>query len=297
MMIEVNALTKRFADVSALSGIDIHVPKGSIYGLVGPNGSGKTTLIKHIMGILKADSGTMRVAGQEVYENPAVKERMAYVSDQLYFFHSASLLDMRRFYKRIYPAFDDALFQKLQAAFPHDIKKPLRSFSKGMQKQAAIWLALSLRPDLMVLDEPIDGLDPVMRRSIWSLILQEVAERELTVFISSHNLRELEDVCDHVGIMHQGKMLLERNLSELQSTLTKLQIAFDGDAPPDMNRFDALHASKSGRIYEYILRGNTEDILENVSSLCPILAETLPLTLEEIFIYELGGMDYAEIIL
>ncbi|HBR03971.1 MAG TPA: ABC transporter, partial [Ruminiclostridium sp.] len=171
--------------------------------------------------------------------------------------------------------------------------KSLKRFSRGMQKQAAFWLGICIRPHIMLLDEPVDGLDPVMRRKVWSILLQDVAEKEMTVFVSSHNLRELEDVCDHVGIMHEGRIVLERSLSELQNNIVKLQVAFEGKLPEEIDKLNILSKQSSGRIWILIVRGNREDILNHVHTLNPLLVDALPLSLEEIFIYELGGMDYA----
>jgi ABC-2 type transport system ATP-binding protein len=177
--------------------------------------------------------------------------------------------------------------------FRLDEKMPIRRMSKGMQKQAAFWLALCCMPDYLILDEPVDGLDPVMSRQVWSLIMQDVAERGTTVLVSSHNLRELEDVCDHVGIMNKGQVLLERSLSDLQDNTVKLQVAFadgDGEMPVEL---DIVHHEHIGRVHTYIVRGNREEMIARVAALNPILLEAIPLTLEEIFIYELGGEDYA----
>ena len=199
---------------------------------------------------------------------------------------------MKKYYKSIYPQFDEDRFEKLKEAFPWILKRIMR-FSRGMQKQAAFWLSICLKPDIMILDEPVDGLDPVMRRKVWGILLQDVAEREMTVFVSSHNLRELEDVCDHVGIMHEGKVLIERSLTEIQNNILKLQIAFEGDLPEEINRLDILNRQSSGRVWILIVRGERKNILEYVNRLNPLLVDALPLSLEEIFIYELGGMDYA----
>ncbi len=292
-MIEIRDLKKSFDGFYALNGVDINVSKGSVYGLVGPNGAGKTTLIKHMAGIFIPDSGSLLVDGHPVYENVYVKSRIAYIPDDLYFFPQASILDMKKYYQSIYPTFDNDRFKKLQEVFPINPKKSLKRFSRGMQKQAAFWLGICMRPDLMLLDEPVDGLDPVMRRKVWSILLQDVAERGMTVFVSSHNLRELEDVCDHVGIMHEGKVILERSLTEMQSNIIKLQIAFEGELPHEINNLNILHKQSSGRIWILIVRGDRESILNEVNKLNPLLVDALPLSLEEIFIYELGGMDYA----
>ena len=199
-MIQVNNVVKTFDGFRALDGLTMSVEGGSIYGLVGPNGAGKSTILRHIMGVYRPDSGSILVDGQPVYENPAVKGRMAWIPDDLYYFLSASTRDMMRFYRGLYPQFDDKRYQALRDAFPAvDEAQPIRRLSKGMQKQSAFWLSLCCMPDIMVLDEPVDGLDPVMRRQVWSLLMGDVAQRGTTVLVSSHNLRELEDVCDHVA--------------------------------------------------------------------------------------------------
>lgn len=277
----------------ALKGTDITVEKGSVYGLVGPNGAGKTTLIKHMAGVLTPDAGTIEIDGETSFENLKIKAGAIYIPDDLYFFPQANLMDMKRFYKSMYPTFDEERFQKLKEIFPFDPKKSLRRLSRGMQKQAAFWLGICTKPSLMLLDEPVDGLDPVMRRKVWSILMQDVVERNMTVFVSSHNLRELEDVCDHVGIMHEGKVVIERSLSDMQNNILKLQIAFQNDLPKDIESLDILHKQSSGRIWILIVRGEKESILNKVVAMNPLLVDALPLTLEEIFIYELGGMDYA----
>jgi len=292
-MIEIKEIKKSFDGFFALNGVNATVEKGSVYGLVGPNGAGKTTLIKHIAGVFIPDSGTITVDGQQVYENASIKSRMFYIPDEIYFLPQASINDMKKYYKSIYPSFDEVRFQKLQEVFPINPKKSLKRFSRGMQKQAAFWLGVCLRPDIILLDEPVDGLDPVMRRKVWSVLLQDVAGRGMTVFVSSHNLRELEDVCDHVGIMHEGKVILERSLTELQSNIIKLQVAFEGELPEEVRKLDILNRQQTGRIWILIVRGNREEILGSMKQLNPLLVDALPLSLEEIFIYELGGMDYA----
>ncbi len=292
-MIEIKDIKKSFDGFYALNGVNATVEKGSVYGLVGPNGAGKTTLIKHIAGVFIPDYGSITVDGQQVYENVSVKSRMFYIPDEIYFFPQASINDMKKYYKSIYPSFDEVRFQKLREIFPLNAKKGLKRFSRGMQKQAAFWLGICLRPDIMLLDEPVDGLDPVMRRKVWSVLLQDVAEREMTVFVSSHNLRELEDVCDHVGIMHEGKIIIERSLTELQSNIVKLQVAFEGELPEEVNKLNVLSRQQTGRIWILIVRGNQQEILSSIKELNPLLVDALPLSLEEIFIYELGGMDYA----
>ena len=293
-MIQVNNVVKSFDGFRALDGLTMSVEGGSIYGLVGPNGAGKSTILRHITGIYRPDSGSVRVDGQPVYENPAVKSRMAWIPDELYYFLSASTRDMMKFYRGLYPQFDDKRYQTLKDAFPAvDEKQPIRRLSKGMQKQSAFWLALCCMPDILVLDEPVDGLDPVMRRQVWSLLMGDVAQRGTTVLVSSHNLRELEDVCDHVGIMDHGHVLLERSLAQLQDNMVKMQVVFpDGmeDVPAEL---PVLHASKLGRVHTLIMRMNAQEATERLMAYSPLLVDAVPLTLEEIFIYELGGADYA----
>ena len=205
----------------------------------------------------------------------------------------STVRDMMRFYKGFYPSFSTERYDKLKEVFNIDEKRAIRRLSKGMQKQVAFWLTLSCMPDYLILDEPVDGLDPVMRRQVWSLVMGDVAQRGTTVLVSSHNLRELEDVCDHVGIMDHGKVLLERSLAQLQDNMVKLQVVFqDGvtEVPPEL---PVLHASKVGRIHTLIMRMNAEEATERLSAYNPLLVDAVPLTLEEIFIYELGGADYA----
>ena len=291
-MIEVKNVVKTFGGFAALNGLSMTVPTGAVYGLVGPNGSGKSTIIRHIMGIYRQDSGEVLIDGQPVYENPEIKGKIAYIPDDVFYFQQAGVRDMMQYYKGIYPDFDSERYEKLKEVFELDEKMPIRRMSKGMQKQAAFWLAMCIRPEIMVLDEPVDGLDTVMRRQIWSLLMADAAERGITVLVSSHNLRELEDVCDHVGILDHGKLLLERSLSELQSNITKIQIALpeNGVLPADLN---VVHETVSGRLRTVIVRGDPEGVLARLQECQPLFMDAVPLNLEEIFIYELGGADYA----
>lgn len=285
-MLEMKNVTKAFGTFKALDDLSLHVPKGCVYGLVGPNGAGKTTVIRHLTGIYRPDSGTVTVDGQEMTGDPNLKERIGYIPDDVFYFPAATMEDMHRFYRDMYSKFDEALYEKLKEIFPLPAG-PIRRFSKGMQKQAAFHLTLCIRPDVMILDEPVDGLDPVMRRQVMSLVLSDVAERGITVLISSHNLRELEDVCDHVGIMNHGRMLLEKSLADMQGGTVKLQIV--GEAPQGCQ---VLHESRSGRLNTFILRGSYQQVQEKCQRMNPPYFDVLPLSLEEIFIYELGGVNY-----
>ena len=293
-MLEAKHVVKTFDGFRALDGLTMTVPTGAVYGLVGPNGAGKSTIIRHLAGIYRQDSGEVLLDGQPVYEDPVVKRRMTVIGDDWYYFPQANIREMAHFFAGLYPAFSWERYEKLKQVFPLDEKMMLRRMSKGMQKQAAFWLTVCCMPEYLILDEPVDGLDPVMRRQVWSLLLGDVAERGTTVLVSSHNLRELEDVCDHVGILNHGKVLLERSLSDLQDNTVKLQVAYQGvTEPPLPAELNILHRSHVGRVYTYIVRGSSQEILRRMQITEPVLLESIPLTLEEIFIYELGGVDYA----
>ena len=291
-MIEVKNVVKRFDGFTALDGASLSVPTGSVYGLVGPNGAGKSTIIRHLTGIYRQDEGTVAIGGEDVWENAGLKARVAAIPDDWYYFLQSTVRDMMRFYKGFYPRFSMERYEKLKEVFSIDEKRVIRRLSKGMQKQVAFWLALSCMPDYLILDEPVDGLDPVMRRQVWSLVMGDVAERGTTVLVSSHNLRELEDVCDHVGIMDKGQVLLERSLAQLQDNMVKMQVVFrDGqEVPADL---PVLHVSRVGRIHTLIMRMNAQEAAARLAVYDPMLVDAVPLTLEEIFIYELGGADYA----
>jgi len=292
-MIEVKDLIKTFDGFAALSGTTVNVPTGSVYGLVGPNGAGKSTLIRHLLGIYKEDSGSVRIAGEDVWENPVVKAKVAAIPDDWYYFNSATIRDMMKFYRGIYSRFSVERYEKMKSVFQIDERKMIRHLSKGMQKQVAFWLALSCMPEYLILDEPVDGLDPVMRRQVWSLMMNDVSERGTTVLVSSHNLRELEDVCDHVGIMSHGKVVLERSLTQLQDNMVKLQVVFREDVTELPPEIPVMHASRIGRVHTLIMRMNAEEAEKCLTQYDPLMVDAVPLTLEEIFIYEMGGEDYA----
>ena len=292
-MIQVHELRKQFDHFKALDGVNMHVGRGEIYGLVGPNGAGKSTLLRHLTGVYRPDGGEVVIDGENVYENKKIKEKIAYIPDELFYFMQADTMEMKRFYEGIYPGFDSKLFYRMQEFFPTiDVKRNIRRLSKGMQKQVAFWLAICCKPELMILDEPVDGLDPVMRRQVWSILMSEVAERKMTVLVSSHNLRELEDTCDHVGIMHHGKIMIERSLSDLQGNISKIQVACESGVPKLPDSFEVLHMANTGRVYTLIVKGDPKEAERALVADRPTLVDVLPLTLEEIFIYEMGGADY-----
>ena len=288
-MLRMKSVTKKFGDFTALNELSLKVPQGAVYGLVGPNGAGKSTAIRLLTGIYRPDSGSITMEGHPIYENPAIKERICSIGDESFHFPSANLEDMRKFYKGIYPRFDDELFNRLYEVFQLPKTGAIRRFSKGMQKQAAFHLAICTRPDVLVLDEPVDGLDPVMRRQVWSLILSDVASHGTTVLISSHNLRELEDICDHVGIMDEGHMRLERDLEALQSGFVKVQVAFPKDDDRLPAQLDVLHHETQGRLHTLVVRGVADSVEELLVREGAVFVNVLPLSLEEIFIYEVGG--------
>ena len=293
-MIEVKNLVKTFDGFTALDSATLTVPRGAVYGLVGPNGAGKSTLLRHITGVYKQDSGQVTVCGVPVYENRHAKERIVSIPDDWFYYNQSTIREMAKLYAGLYPKFDWERFNNLRELFRLPEKKPIRRMSKGMQRQAAFWITMSCMPEYLVLDEPVDGLDPVMRRQVWQVLLDDVSARCTTVLLSSHNLRELEDVCDHVGIMDKGKVLLERTLSDLQDNTVKIQVAYKTAEEPTLPaELQVLHHSRVGRVHTYIMRGSSEEICRRMQITDPVLLEAIPLTLEEIFIYELGGADDA----
>ncbi|MDR0819865.1 MAG: ABC transporter ATP-binding protein [Oscillospiraceae bacterium] len=292
-MIKVSALNKRFEHVTALDNLSINVKKGSIYGLIGVNGSGKTTALKAITGVLRPDSGEITMDDLDVYENVRVKQRIGFIPDDLFFFGSYNMKECAGFYSRIFPNWSKEKYRTMAEQFGLSERRKLIRFSKGMQKQAAFILTMSSNPDWLILDEPIDGLDPLVRKLVWKHIVADVAERQMTVLVSSHNLREMEGICDSIGIVNSGKMLLERDLDELRSDIHKVQVAF-GNAGDKLNNeklegFEILHIEEHGSIQQMIVRGAKEQVETIVRSRNPLIFDLIPLSLEEVFIYELGG--------
>lgn len=292
-MIQGKGVSKSFEALEALKNVNINVNKGSIYGLVGSNGAGKTTLLKTLVGIYKQDSGEVLIDGESVFENVDIKSRVIFIPDMLYFFSQYSVKDMAKFYKRIYETWDEERYLKLKDAFNIDENKKVNNLSKGMQRQVAFWLALSVKPDMLILDEPLDGLDPVMRQKVKNLIVQDVAEKQMTVLISSHNLRELEDLCDYIGIMHKGSLILEKDLDDLKLDIHKIQVAFKESVQEEILKdVDILYEEERGSVKLFIVRGKKEEIVEQINKYDPVILDILPLTLEEIFIYEMGDVGY-----
>lgn len=292
-MIKVKNVCKTFGDIKALDNLNMNVPKGSIYGLVGPNGSGKTTIINHLVGSYKEDSGSIMMNGENVYENNELKNKIGYIQDDLYYFNQYKIIDMAKFYSTIYSKFDFNKFDKMQKIFGIESKRKIKTLSKGMKKQVAFWLILSCNPEVIILDEPLDGLDPIMRRKVLKLLISEVEKREVTVLVSSHNLRELEDVCDTVGFMEKGKMILEKRLDQMQADIHKVQLSLKEGTEIKVSKNIKIKAKEEvGRVIKLIIKGKKEDVINEIEKLNPLFVDLLPLTLEEIFIYELGGDDF-----
>lgn len=299
-MIEIQDVSKQFDCVTALRHLTLKVQDGSVFGLVGSNGAGKSTLLRILAGVYRPDSGRVLINGQAPFENEQVKRSTVFISDYPYLAPTATVRRLARLYRSVYPGWSEDYFARMEKLFPISFDARLGKMSKGMQRQAAILLGLSTQPRCILFDEIFDGLDPVVRELVKKLLVDFVAENGASVMIASHNLRELEDVCDHVGILNKGKVLLERSLSDLQDNTVKIQAAYAAAEEPALPpELEVLHRSAVGRVYTYIIRGKREDILHRMQALSPLLLEAIPLTLEEIFIYELGGADYAvrEIIL
>ncbi|SFK45599.1 ABC-2 type transport system ATP-binding protein [Halobacillus dabanensis] len=293
-MIEVQGLHKSIDRTKILKDVSFYVQKGSIYGLLGSNGAGKTTLMRILAGILKQNDGIVRVLEEDIFENDKVKQNVVFLPDNLYFLPQYTTKQMADYYRSMYDGWSEERYENLKRVFHLDEKKKISQFSKGMQRQVAFWLAMSAKPDVLIIDEPFDGLDAVMRQKVRSLIIQDVAEREMTVLISSHNLREVEDICDHVGILHKGEILLERDLDDLKADVHKIQVAFqEEDFDPETSNLDVLHQEKRGSVFLLIVRGNETAISAEMEKYRPLVYDRLPLTLEEIFIYEMGGAGYA----
>lgn len=293
-MIQVNGLTKKFGDFTALSALDCTIPDGCIYGLVGSNGAGKSTLLRLICGIYKPDRGNVTYDGKNIYENPLLKEKMVFVPDELYFLPQANMNRMAELYASVYRAFDHERFAELTNSFHLDPKANLNTFSKGMRRQAATILALSCRTDYLFLDETFDGLDPIMRNLVKKIIYSDVAERKATAVITSHSLRELEDTCDQLALLHKGGIVFESDVQNLKTTLFKVQIAFDREYDHTLfSGFDVLNFSKHGSVSNLIVRGDRDHVTHDLRTKSPILMEVLPLSLEEVFLYEMESLGYA----
>lgn len=295
-MIKIEHITKSFNKEPALKDLTLQVNTGSIYGLVGTNGAGKSTIIKHLAGVLMADTGIVTIDGQPVFENVQLKERIGYISDDLSFFSSYTLIQLSRLYCKLYPHWNQKRFEEILHRFQLSKEKRLTAFSKGMQKQAVFSVIMSTMPDYLILDEPIDGLDPIVRKIVWQCIIDDVAERQMTVLVSSHNLRELEGVCDCIGIISKGTMIIERDLDELKSDIHKVQTAFTSSVDQPYGDLNIVHREKRGSVDLLIIKNKEDYVRQVIEKGNPAIFDILPLTLEEIFIYELGGPNNENIL-
>ncbi len=298
-MIRAENLTKRFSDFTALDGITLNIESGCIYGLVGTNGSGKSTFLRLASGVYVPDGGNITIEDTAIFEMPMIKDRIFFVSDDLFFLPQTSLDEMAWFYKTVYTRWSDERYAKLCTLFPIDKKKKLSTFSKGMRRQAALILALASSPEYLLLDEAFDGLDPVIRFAVRRLIADEMSSRQMTVIISSHNLRELEDFCDRIALIHAGKLIMECTMDEMRHAFTKVQVAFKN--PVDASELAGVRVLSwelRGSMGTIIIQAGEKESLEAIQSLDPVIAEVLPLTLEEVFIYEMeaAGYDYNKIV-
>ena len=291
-MVEIKNLTKNFDGHTALHKLNLNIKKGSIYGLVGINGSGKTTAIRHLAGIYRQDTGEVRINGMPVYDNAELKAHVGYIPDDLYFFPQYNMKSLRKFYSNMYKSWDNDRYLRLLKMFSLDDTRKVGQFSKGMQKQAAFIFVMSIKPEVLLLDEPIDGLDPIVRKLVFQEIIEDVAERQMTVLVSSHNLKEMDGMCDAIGIIKQGRMVIERDLDDLKSDVHKIQVAFkaDQDVPENLG-LNVLHKESRGSIQLMVVRGKEEDVMKQINGPSPLVYDRLPLTLEEIFIYETEGAN------
>lgn len=292
-MINARSIVKQFDKKTVLDDVTITVAKGGVYGLVGSNGSGKSTMLRCIAGVYKPESGACEIGGKDVFENEEIKNSIRFVSDEPYFFGKYSMDSAAALYKKLYRGWSDETYDKLCETFPINRKARLSTFSKGMKRQASLILALASSPEYLLLDEAFDGLDPVMRNLLKRIIADGMLDRQMTTIITSHNLRELEDICGKVGILHGSKIIRELSLESAENEICKAQVAFE--APIDEALFapvSPLKVTVTGRIATVIMRGGIKKVEEELKSLNPIFCEALPLTLEEIFLYEMGEKGY-----
>ncbi len=294
-MILVDKITKKFDDFTALQNISCVIPEGCIYGLVGSNGAGKSTFLRLITGIYKPDAGSIKIDDQAVWENEKAKSNFVFISDELYFMPQATMEKTANFYKACYPNFNSKKFKLLIQKFDLNPQKNIAGFSKGMKRQAAIICALSCQTKYLFFDETFDGLDPVARNAVKNLIFDDICERQATAVITSHSLRELEDICDHLMLLHKGGVIFESEVQNLKTSLFKVQIAFNKEYDKTLfidDSIEILDFKKVGSVSNMIIRGNKEQVLKVLSNLHPVILELLPLSLEEVFIFEMGLLGY-----
>ncbi len=293
-MIEAINVSKKFDKINAIDQVTATIREGNVFGLVGSNGAGKSTFIRMLCGILKPDNGSIKIDGLEVFENIKAKELFFYISDEQFFFSNATPMDMKNYYQIMYPNFDGKRFEKLMQLFELDPKRKINTFSKGMKKQVSVICGVCANTKYIFCDETFDGLDPVMRQAVKSIFAKEISERNMTPVIASHNLRELEDICDHVGLLHKGGVLFSKDLVDMKLSIHKLQCVFQTEEELDqvLEGIELLKVDKRGSLYTITARGRQEEIIRRIENKNPVFFEVLPLTLEEIFISETEVVGY-----
>ena len=298
-MIKVESVTKYYGDVCSLDEVTLQIPDGSIFGLIGSNGSGKSTLLRAMSGIFAVEEGRILFDGCNIWENTEQKAKLVYLSDEPYFLPHSSIEDMRNLFRSLYPTFDSVKFDKLLNLFGLPLRRKINTFSKGMQKQTSVLLGLSVCPNYLFCDETFDGLDPVMRHLVKRILMEDIAERGTTVVMASHNLRELEDICDHIALLHKGKLLFQNDLDDMKLSIQKIQAVFtEADAEEKLREMPLLNLERRGSMFTIVARGTREEWEERLQAMHPQFYECIPLTLEEIFIAEMeeNGYDFTEIL-
>ena len=293
-MIEAISVSKQFDRIKAVNEISLSIKEGNVFGLIGTNGAGKSTFIRMLCGILKPDSGTIEIDKIPVYENVKAKELFFYISDEQYYFSNAKPRDLKIFYQKLYPNFNGERFDKLLEKFELDQNRKIATFSKGMKKQLSIICGICANTKYLFCDETFDGLDPVVRQAVKSIFAKEIAERRMTIIIASHNLRELEDICDHVGLLHKGGVLLSKELYDMKLSIHKVQCVFkqEEDLQKAFAGFEIMHIEKRGSLQTVTVRGTQESIEKQIRSVEPVFSEIIPLSLEEIFVSETEVIGY-----
>lgn len=301
-MIELKEVTKQFDDFKVLDKINLTIPKGAAFGLLGSNGAGKSTILRLISGIYSAEEGEVMADNQNIYDNPAIKERIFFINDETIQFTNFTLEELKNYYKSFYPKFSEELFEKLRTTINLPLKKKLNAFSKGMKRQAVVITALACQTDYLLLDEAFDGLDPTMRIIVKRMLVDAMLDMELTTVISSHNLKEINEVCDRVALLHQGKIVFARELDSVKGNIHKIQAVFraaDSSMPQYYSKeelsgtgIEILHFEKNQSVYHIIAKGDVEDIKEKLQPKDPVVLDIIPLSLEEIFIYEMEALGY-----
>ena len=292
-MIKLTGVTKKFGDFTALDSVDLTIPKGTSFGLLGSNGAGKSTILRLLSGIYSPDSGEVSIDGETVFDNTDIKQRVFFINDETVQFGSFTLNGLKKYYKGFYPNFSEELFEELREKVNLPANKRTDSFSKGMKRQAIVITGLACQTDYLLLDEAFDGLDPTMRIIVKRMLVDAMLDRQLTTIISSHNLKEINEVCDSVALLHQGKALFNRDLDSVKGSIHKVQAAFKGEySREDFEKYGILHYSRSQSIHYIIMKGSEEEIRAKLSEKDPIVLDLIPLSLEEIFIYEMEGMGY-----